>query len=458
MEKYDGIIIGFGKGGKTLAADLANQGYKIAMIEKSEKMYGGTCINVGCIPSKSLVKNALMASRRIFKDFSEREDFYRSAVEEKDKLTSMLRKKNFDKLDTHENITVYHGKASFLDDHHILVEMGEGNLELEGDLIFINTGSVPVLSGMKGAENVDRVYTSESLMDEPRLPKRLAIIGGGYIGLEFASIYRNFGSEVTVFEYGAHLLPKEDEDMAEEIQRVMEEKGIRFHFSSEVQELVHRDHETELSYVDHHRGIQEKSLFDGVLFATGRKPNTEGLYPDRAGVELTEKGAVKIDDRRRTTKDHIYAMGDVAGGLQFTYISLDDYRIVSSDLRKDENPYSVEDRHHVPYSVFIDPPYSRVGLSEKEALALGYRVKTGKLPAGAIPKAHILQETKGMLKVVVDEDSHRILGAMLYCTESHEMINVIKLAMDLDINYEVLRDQIYTHPTMTEAFNDLFIL
>lgn len=458
MEKYDGIIIGFGKGGKTLAADLAKQGKKVAMIEKSEKMYGGTCINVGCIPSKSLVKNSLVASKRSFRDFEERAEFYKKAIEEKSLLTGMLRKKNYDKLNSLELVTVYHGTASFLDQHHVSVRTEEGTLELEGELIFINTGSLPVLSGIEGAEQPTRVYTSESLMEETLLPQRLAIIGGGYIGLEFAAIYCNFGTEVTVFEYGDHLLPREDEEMAKEIQQVLEDKGIQFQFSSEVKKLDHLESETVLYYSDRTSGEMAEKSFDAVLFATGRKPNTEGLHPERAGVELTERGAVKVNDNRRTSAVNIYAMGDVVGGLQFTYISLDDYRVVKSELLKEEDSYTVKDRNHVPYSVFMDPPYSRVGLTEKEARDAGYQVKIGKLPVAAIPKAHVLKETKGLLKVVVDEETHQILGAMLFCAESHEMINVIKLAMDLNLTFEVLRDQIYTHPTMTESFNDLFAL
>lgn len=458
MERYDGIIIGFGKGGKTLAADLAGQGKKIAMIEKSEKMYGGTCINVGCIPSKSLVKNAVLAKVRGVQSFEEKKEFYRQAVDEKRQLTAMLRKKNFDKLAMQENITIFNGTASFLDAHRVSVRMKEETVVLEGDLIFINTGSVPVLSGIEGAENKGRVHTSETLMEEQELPKRLAILGGGYIGLEFASIYRNFGSEVSVFESGDRLLQREDEDLVSEICKVLQEKGVQLHLSSEARKLEHLPEETVLTYLDRSTGELNSQSFDAVLFATGRKPNTEDLQASFAGVELTERGAVKVDERRRTTAENIYAMGDVVGDQQFTYISLDDFRIVRADLKGEDHPYTVRDRNHVPYSVFMDPPFSRVGLNEKEAKDQGYQIRIGKLPAAAIPKAQVLKETQGLLKVVIEEKTDRILGAMLFCAESHEMINVIKLAMDSGLPYQRLRDQIYTHPTMTESFNDLFTL
>lgn len=192
---------------------------------------------------------------------------------------------------------------------------------------------------------------------------------------------------------------------------------------------------------------------DAVLIATGRRPNIEGLALEKAGVALTERGAIKVNEHNQTSVPNIYAVGDVVGGLQFTYISLDDSRIVLSALTGG-NRTSLS-RGAVPYSVFIDPPFSRIGLSEKDARAKT-EVMVGKIPANAIPKAHILGQSNGLLKVIVDKASHEILGAHLYCAESHEMINLIKLAMDHHIPYEDLRDQIYTHPTMSEAFNDLF--
>ena len=194
---------------------------------------------------------------------------------------------------------------------------------------------------------------------------------------------------------------------------------------------------------------------EAVLVATGRRPELEGLHPEAAGVELTPRGAVKVDAQLRTTAPHIFAMGDVAGGLQFTYISLDDSRIVRSALLGDGGR-TTENRGAVPYSVFLDPPFSRVGLTEQEARDAGYQVKIARLQAAAIPKAQILRQPTGLLKAVVDADSGRVLGAHLFCAESHEMINLLKLAVDQKIPYTALRDAVYTHPTMSEALNDLF--
>jgi pyruvate/2-oxoglutarate dehydrogenase complex dihydrolipoamide dehydrogenase (E3) component len=194
---------------------------------------------------------------------------------------------------------------------------------------------------------------------------------------------------------------------------------------------------------------------DAVLVATGRRPNLEGLRPEAAGIALTERGAVQTDEHLRTTAPNIWAMGDVVGGLQFTYISLDDFRIVKSDVLGDGSR-TTRNRGAVPYSVFLDPPFSRVGLTEKEARQQGRSVKIARLPVAAIPKAQVLSNPTGLLKAVIDAETNQILGAHLFCEESHELINLVKLAMDAGIPYPVLRDGIYTHPTMSEALNELF--
>ncbi len=460
--KYDLIIIGFGKGGKTLAASIANEQTKVALIEKSPKMYGGTCINVACIPSKSLVKNAKQAEILGFETFAEKAAFYQRAIEEKDQVTSMLRQKNFAKLDNNPNVTVYTGTASFLSQKSIFVEMRGETLELEAEKIIINTGSRPIIPNIPGVQTNPRVYTSESLMEETVLPRRLVILGGGYIGLEFASIYRSFGSEVTVIDHGEQLLPREDEDIAREIQTVLEEKGIRFLTQATATAIETKDEEAVLHYEMAGRGGgagaggPQALATDAILLATGRKPNTSDLKLEAAGVALTERGAIQVDDQLRTNIPTIWALGDVIGREQFTYISLDDSRIVAPQLKGEPSTYDLAARNNVPYSLFIDPPYARVGLNETSAKAQGLHFTTVTLPVPAIPKAQVLRETDGVLKALVDKDTGVILGAMLFCAEAHELINIVKLAMDANLPYTFLRDQIFTHPTMAESLNDLF--
>lgn len=452
MKSFDAIIIGFGKGGKTLAGKLAGSGKTVAMIEKSNQMYGGTCINVGCIPSKSLIRSAGLSHLNKGGSFEERAKAYTHAVSEKRTLTAMLRKKNYDKLNENPNVTVYDGTASFLSNTRIQVSTGTKTIELEGKEIFINTGSKPVIPPIEGLKQSPHCYSSETLMDLQKLPPRLVIIGGGYIGLEFASMYSNFGSKVTVLQEGERLIPREDMDIAEQIQKALEEKGITFQLNVKIHRILNKGEYSEVVF--EWQGRQCILEAEVILIATGRKPNTDELNTEAAGVKLTARGAVEVDETLHTSAPNIWAMGDVAGGLQFTYISLDDFRVIWS--QKTGGDYTTAKRQYVPYSVFIDPGFSRVGFNEQEALEQGYSIKVAKLPVAAIPKAQVLKNTTGILKAVVNADTNKILGAMLFCEESYEMINIIKLAMDFNADYTILQNQIFTHPTMSEALNDLF--
>lgn len=455
MKEYDALIIGFGKGGKTLAGKLAAQGKRVALVEKSDQMYGGTCINVGCIPSKSLVLNAQTARRNQETDFIQKSDWYARAIHEKRNLTAMLRGKNFAKLDDLPNVTIYNGTASFISNTKVKVQMKNEDLEneiLEAGQIFINTGGTPVVPEIEGLQDNPYVYYSETLMDLEILPKKLVIIGGGYIGLEFASIYSGFGSEVTVLQDGETLIKREDRDIADAIKSALESSGVAFRLGAKIERIHNNGDHASVTVV--WKGERQELEANAILVATGRKPNTAELNAQAAGVELTSRGAVKVDENRKTTTPNIWAMGDVVGGLQFTYVSLDDFRIVWSQLNGGQ--YNEKKRQNVPYSVFIHPSFSRVGMNEDEARKAGYHIKIAKLAAAAIPKAQVLKQPVGLLKAIIDEDTNKILGAMLFCEESYEMINLIKLAMDAGLDYQVLRDQIYTHPTMSEAFNDLF--
>ena len=450
--KYDAVIIGFGKGGKTMAGALGAAGKKVALIEKSDRMYGGTCINVGCIPTKSLVYRAGLAAAK-GGSFEEKAAAYKAAMEQKEDLTARLRGKNYQKLDSNPNITVIDGTASFQSPHVVEVEKDGKTFQVEGEQIFINTGSSAFIPPIEGLKGNPYVYTSEGLLNLTELPSRLVIIGGGYIGVEFSSIYASFGSKVTILQDGDIFLPREDEEIAGAVRESLESRGIRVMTGVKVKALEQAEGKA-LVAVDNGKEVQKLEA-EAVLVATGRRPNTAGLNLEAAGVEIGPRGGIVTDDSLTTTAPHIYAMGDVRGGLQFTYISLDDFRIVKSKVLGDGS-YTLKERGAVPYSVFLIPPFSRVGLSEKEAVEKGYKVKVARLAAAAIPKAQVLEQPAGLLKAVIDEETGLILGAHLFCQESYEMINMVKLAMDAKVPYQVLRDTIYTHPTMSEAFNDLF--
>ena len=438
MKKYDAIMIGFGKGSKTLAAEMAKRGKHVAMIEKSNQMYGGTCINEGCIPSKSLIIQA-------------DKNGYTKAVENKEILVTKLRKKNFDKLDQLENVDVYTATAQFVSDHEVHIKNEELDEVLYGDMLFINTGSEPNIPNIKGIHDTKHVYTSAELMKLTELPKRLAIIGGGYIGLEFSSMYARYGSKVTVFEHGERLVKREDKDIADEIQKVLESQGVAFEFLSSVEAFENDGEQVVVSYKDA-SGNNHRLTVDGVLLAAGRHANTKALALDQAGVKVDARGNVIVNEHLQTNVPHIYAMGDVKGGLQFTYISLDDYRIVKDHLFG-EGKRTTENRGNIAYSVFISPTFSRVGLSEQEALKAAHNIKIAKMPAAA---QFIQPEKIRKARPDLFADTEQVLGCVLFCAESEEMINFVALAMDQKLPYQAIRDHIFTHPTMSEALNDLF--
>ncbi len=448
MKRYDAIIIGFGKGGKTLAVDLAKRGQSVAVVEQSEKMYGGTCINIGCIPTKTLVHAAKHTP--VQASWEEKQAHYSRAIAYKDEVTSFLRDKNYHNLADNPQITVYTGIGSFTGHDTVTVKMAEGTVELQAMHIFINTGAETIIPHIDGINENPRVYTSTTIMGLTVLPKRLVIVGGGYIGLEFASMYASFGSQVTVLEGFHQLIAREDRDIAVAVQEVLEQKGIAFRMNARVQSV----HENIVFYKDSETGKEYSLEADAILLATGRRPNTSSLNLQAAGVRLDERGAIVVDEHLRTTNPNIHAIGDVKGGLQFTYISLDDYRIIREDMFG-EGCRTTSDRTPVSYSVFIDPPLSRIGMSEEEAVKQGLHIKVNKLPVAAIPRARTLGDIRGVFKVVTDADTKKILGCTLFGPDSGEIINLVAMAMKTNQDYTFLRDFIFTHPSMSEALNDL---
>ena len=455
MNAFDVIIIGFGKGGKTLAAEFAKRGQKVAIIERSDKMYGGTCINIGCIPTKTLVHQAKMASALKDATFEERSEFYRNAVSVKESVTSALRNKNYHNLADNPNVTVYTGIGSFVSADVVAVRTATEKIRLTSKQIIINTGAETVIPPIEGVAGNPFVYTSTSIMELADLPRRLVIIGGGYIGLEFASMYASFGSQVTVLESYPELIAREDRDIAASVKETLEKKGIVFRMNAKVQSVNRVEDKAIVTFAD----SQTSEVFvleaDAVLLATGRRPNTKDLNLEVAGVEVDVRGAIIVDEYLKTTNPNIRAVGDVKGGLQFTYISLDDYRIVREDLFGDKERRTGA-RNPVSYSVFIDPPLSRVGLNEEEARRQNRDIIVKKLPVMAIPRAKTLGETDGLLKAIIDKNTGKILGCVLFAPDSGEVINTVAVAMKTGQDYTFLRDFIFTHPSMSEALNDLF--
>ena len=441
MQEFKNIVIGFGKGGKTLAKNLAAKGESVLVVEKSKKMYGGTCINIACLPSKNMIINA------------QRGINFEDAVKEKDEMTTVLRNKNYHMVADEETATVLDGTAKFIDNHTIEIVLDSGErTEVKGERIFINTGATPIIPQVKGLKESKYILDSTAAMDQNSLPNELVILGAGYIGMEFASMFARYGAKVTVLDTNEKFLKREDDDISEMLFNDLSQDGIEFKLGVKVVEVKDLSDKVEIIYEIN--GKKQTVKADKLLVATGRKPVTEGLGLENTDIKLDERGAIKVDDYLRTTAENVWAIGDVKGGPQFTYISLDDFRIIFDQLYG-KGERKVSDRKLVPYSVFTTPALSRVGLNEVEAKNKGIEYKLFKLAATSIPKAKVIGNTRGMYKILVDPDTEEILGATIYGEESYEVINLIALAMKAKLPYTMLRDQIYTHPTMTEALNDV---
>ena len=380
---------------------------------------------------------------------------YTQAIARKNKLTSFLRENNYERLSKRPNVTIYTGMGSFVSPNTVKVVLSEEEIELQGKEIFINTGSTPIIPNIEGIQQSRNVYTSTTLLDLDILPKHLIIIGGGYIGLEFASMYAGFGSKVTILEAGNRFMPRNDSDIAKSIREVMEKKGIEIRLNVRTQS-IHDTHDgVTLTYSDASDGTPYFVDGDAILVATGRKPMIEGLNLQAAGVEVDAHGAIVVNDQLRTNTPHIWAMGDVKGGAQFTYVSLDDYRIIRDQLFGDKKR-DINDRNPLPYAVFIDPPLAHIGITEEEALKRGYSFKVSRLPATSVVRSRTLQQTDGMLKAIINSHSGKIIGCTLFCTDAPELINIVTMAMKTGQHYTFLRDFIFTHPSMSEGLNQLF--
>ena len=438
MKQYDAIIIGFGKAGKT-----------------SSMMYGGTCPNIACIPTKTLVHEAGIAALLYHDNYPKQANLYKQAIGRKNRLTSFLRNNNYERLSKRPNVTVYTGEGSFVSANIIKVALPEGDIELQGKEIFINTGSTPIIPAIDGIKESQKVYTSTTLLDLNVLPQHLIIVGGGYIGLEFASMYAEFGSKVTLLEGGNRFMPRNDQDIANSVKEVLEKKGIEIHLNARAQSIHDTNDGVTLTYSDVSDGTPYFVDGDAILIATGRKPMIEGLNLQAAGIGVDAHGAIVVNDQLRTTVPHVWAMGDVKGGAQFTYLSLDDFRIIRDQLFGDKKR-DIGDRDPVPYAVFIDPPLAHIGLTEEEALKRGYSFKVSRLPATSVVRSRTLKQTDGMLKAIVNDHSGKIMGCTLFCAEAPEIINIVAMAMKTGQHYTFLRDFIFTHPSMSEGLNELF--
>ena len=442
---YDAIIIGTGQSGPALAGRLNQEGLKTAIIER--KLVGGTCVNVGCTPTKTLVGSARVAylahqaeSFGISIEGDVSVDMRRVKAR-KDEVAGASNQGVTNWLEGMDNVDLIRGHARFVDAHSVEID---GNV-LEAEKIFINVGARARVPDWNGLDEVP-FFTNSSIMEVDFLPEHLIIIGGSYIGLEFAQMYRRFGSKVTVVEMKDRLIARDDDDVSETIQEILEGEGVIFRLQADCIEARATDSGIAVR-VSCDQGPEEETG-SHLLLAVGRVPNTDDLALDKAGIESNQYGFINVDERLRTNVPGIWAIGDVNGRGAFTHTSYNDYEIVAANLF-DDDPRKVTDRI-LCYGLFIDPPLGRIGMTEKEVRASGRRALVGKRMMTRVSRAREFGETRGFIKVIVDADTEEILGAAILGLNGDEAIHCLLDTMYARKPYTVISRAVHIHPTVAE--------
>lgn len=447
---YDAIVIGSGQGGNPLAHGLADLGWSVALVEQA--YLGGTCINVGCTPTKTMVASAQVAyyARQATRWGVNTGDVHVDlpvVVARKNKVVESFRSGQQRQVDSRRTLHLHRGHARFRGPHAILV----GDETLESERIFIDTGARPNIPRLPGLETVDYL-TNASIMELAELPDHLLILGGGYVGLEFGQMFRRFGSRVTIIQQGGQIVPREDADIATELQKALEAESITFRLNANATRVEKANDKTGSPIRLDYDGPEGPGQVTGthLLVATGRRPNTDDLDLQKAGVATNEGGFIQVNGRLETSAPGIWALGDVKGGPAFTHISYNDFQIIYGNVVEGKN-LTIENRI-VPYAVFTDPQLGGVGITEKEARRRGYRLKIGKVPMSHVARAIERDETAGMMKIVVDASDDQILGASILSAEGGELVQILGTLMLAKQPYTLLKGAIYIHPTLAEGF------
>jgi pyruvate/2-oxoglutarate dehydrogenase complex dihydrolipoamide dehydrogenase (E3) component len=446
MSTYDAIVIGSGQAGNPLSQKLADHGWTVALIEQDQ--LGGTCINTGCTPTKTMIASAQVAyyARNAAKwgvRTGTVEVDLPTIVGRKDQVVHQWRSGQEHKVQQRKGLHLYRGHAQFVAPDRLRVN----DQELQSKRIFINTGARVDVPRLEGLDRIDYL-TNASIMQLSEVPEHLLILGGGYIGLEFGQMFRRFGSRVTVVHRSEQLLPREDADVIQELQKALESEGIQFRLNARTTR-VEKDNGRVVLSVEA-QGRSETVAGTHLLVATGRRPNSDDLGLEKTGVRTDAHGYIRVNNHLETDVPGIWALGDVKGGPAFTHISYNDYQIVYANLI--EGKSRTTDHRLVPYSVFTDPQLGRVGMTEKEARAAGRRLKIGKIPMSWVARAIERDETAGLMKLVVDAETDRILGASILATEGGELVQILGAVMLAGAPYTLLKGAIYIHPTLAEGF------
>jgi pyruvate/2-oxoglutarate dehydrogenase complex dihydrolipoamide dehydrogenase (E3) component len=453
---YDAIVIGAGQGGGPLASALANAGKKTALIEQEHA--GGTCVNEGCTPTKTMVASARVAylARRgadygvqtgpISVDMTVVRKRKRAIVES-------FRSGSEKRIASTQGLDYLPGQARFNGSKQLEVILNSSDTRLlSAETIIINTGARPAQPDLPGVEQIP-VLNSTSIMELDTVPEHLLIVGGGYVGLEFGQMFRRFGSRVTIIQRGAHLLSREDDDIADAVADILREDGIEILLQATPRHVLRQaNNQLHLSV----QTSEGERLLSGshLLMAAGRTPNTNMLDAEATGIKLDKHGFIPVNERLETGVAGIYAIGDVKSGPAFTHISYDDFRILRANLLE-HGDATTHDRL-VPYTVFIDPQLGRVGLSEREAREQGRTIRVAKMPMSYVARALETDESRGLMKAIVDAHSGQILGCAILGIEGGEIMSALQLAMMGKLPYTTLRDAVFAHPTLAESLNNLF--
>ena len=444
-EQFDAIIIGTGQAGPSLAARMTTEGLKTAIIER--KLFGGTCVNVGCIPTKTLVASARAAyMARRGGDFGvvidgEIHVDMKQVKARKDGVVSQSNQGVTNWLKNMEGLTVYEGHGRLESATSVRVN---GDL-LEAERIILNVGGRALVPDMSGIDEVGYL-TNSSIMDVDFLPEHLVIIGGSYIGLEFAQMYRRFGCRVTVVQRGDRLIPRDDPDVSEAVKQILEAEGVEFQMNAECAGLENRS--CQVAVTANCAPGDFEVVGSHVLLAVGRVPNTDDLGLDKAGIETDKRGFVTVDDELRTNVPGIWAIGDANGRGAFTHTSYNDYEILAANMF-DDDPRRVSDRI-TAYGLFIDPPLGRAGMAEAEVRNSGRKALVGKMMMARVGRARERSETQGFMKLLIDAETDRILGAAILGIGGDEIIHSVLDMMYADQPYSVIQRAMHIHPTVTE--------
>ena len=444
--KFDAIVIGSGQAGNPLLYRLADLGWHVALIEKNQ--LGGTCINVGCTPTKVMVHRAQVAhyarnAARWGVNASNVSVDLPKIVAQKEEVVRSFRGGQQKQVDKRPNLKLYRNHARFVAPHQLQV----GGELLESEKIFIDTGGRTVIPKISGLES-SGFLTNETILELTTLPEHLLVLGGGYIGLEFAQMFRRFGSRVNVVHNAAQILAREDPEICAELLKSLASEEIQFVLNARTTRVENKNGKIELAL----DGPNGPSRLSGshLLVATGRAPNTDDLGLEKAGIATDGKGFIRVNGRLETNVPGVWALGDCKGGPAFTHISYNDFQIVYGNLVEGKN-LSIEDRY-VPYCVFTDPQLGGVGITEKEARAKGHKLKIGKIPMSYVARALERGETAGMMKIVIDASNDRILGASILSSEGGEIVQILGAIMLANQPYTLLKGAVYIHPTLAEGF------